>query len=68
MEGQLGHIIIEYHWKNIDSISVRTLADICMQLQFGTSLPIDLRITAIAGIADGIQYLLENIVMGYQAP
>ena len=39
-----------------------------MQLQFGTSLPIDLRITAIAGIADGVQYLHEKIVMGYQAP
>ena len=58
-----GHIIMEYCEKNIDGIIVRTLAD--MQLQFGTSLPIDLRITAIADVADGIHYLhAKNVIHG----
>ena len=56
-----GYIIMEYCKKNIDGITVRTLAD--MQLHFGTSLPIDLRITAIADIVDGIEYLHDKSVI-----
>ena len=43
----------EYCEKNIDGTMVRTLAD----MQFGSSLPEDLRVTAIADVADGVQYL-----------
>ena len=56
-----GQIILEYCEKNIDGTVVRTLAD--MQLQSGGSLPEDLRVTAIADFADGVQYLHEKGVI-----
>ena len=56
-----GQIILEYCEKNIVDTVVRTLAD--MQLQFGNSLPEDLRVTAIVDVADEIQYLHEKGVI-----
>ena len=56
-----GYIIMEYCEKVVDGITVRTLAD--LQLHFGSLLPLDLRITAIADVADGIQYLHDKGVV-----
>ena len=56
-----GYIVMECCEKVVNDVTVRTLADLIRH--FGTSLPIDLRITAIADIADGVHYLHENGVI-----
>jgi len=56
-----GYIVMECCEKVVNGVTVRTLADLIRH--FGTSLPIDLRITAIADIADGVHYLHENGVI-----
>lgn len=50
-----GQIVLKYCEKCVDGMTIRILAD--LQIQFGSTLPEDLRISAIIDVADGIQYL-----------
>ena len=50
-----GQIVLEYCEKCVDGMTIRTLTD--LQLHFGSTLPEDLRVSAIIDVADGLQYL-----------
>ena len=52
---KVGYIVMEYCQKVVDGQELKTLGDLL--LHYGSSVPEELRITALCDVAEGLQYL-----------